>query len=951
MRPNKTTQKGVLIKNFVAVRELLHLENRPGSVAGTMAAQHWELLGKLRRQITDLENAISRINSVKRNLQANSAEVKSQVHAAISRQLEALRSREVWLLNQVETLQHAKEDILHGQQTQLSEALGEARNCADHVEGCLRGDQEENCDSACIERVLAENLNKLKDLNMEPEETSCVEFSADTSSLRESIHRFGRVDCKNPRAEDLVFSTAGLKAASLPSLFEEYGDQEHHVLYKTVEDARRQQGQEVVHQAPLPDLRKEDWLARGPITTQPQRSSEQDGASFRPRFGSLGKVNISTAPMCIQDWLLQIRHEDGNGSHGTSMEEDGDFVMLDGKISCSQSAPSEAQESIEMIGTPDILEQSDWLARDDKTSDRPYTEFPYFEEIKEMKDWILRYEEGVKSSSCCCAPEASDGAMEIENLGQLSCKKGSIHKYFRDVPSAKEAWLMKHAPQDVQSLCRANEVCPSFSDCVCDLNCQQQAPNDTEHLHQYFKLASSKVTDWLMKPKNPSLQKELDESPIFTYFRTVISDPVYWLAAGGQKAASEPPKPSPFDGAFAAITAQPCSYWLAHRGESKMTKECPYHIISEGFSLKDEGTKHWLLPMEGKEEDSTLSPLIACVVDGFKQIESQPQSVWLAKECPASQVQPPNKPQVQAGEGDAVQFVLDGLQQLLIQPKEAWLSRPAKEEGSTHGSAISNKGWLHRGREEHPHTETASMATEKELGYDPENAAVQMALGGLEQFMTLGKEAWLDRGAAKPAVEKDETMTTDADNSTEEELGYNPNNPAVQSVLGGLKQFEALGKEAWLRRATPPTETKKASCSTKVEKIMKEVEEKVQDDYDPENEMVKVVLQGFERIHAKRKEEWLDRGDREATKKSKAGPSDTSSGKSPWLLHQKDEASVQSNSDAVKFVLGGVSQIHNMDNKCWLDRSGESQQPVVKNSWMWRGDQDLAQWLAKPASK
>ncbi|XP_078658911.1 nuclear receptor coactivator 4-like [Branchiostoma floridae x Branchiostoma belcheri] len=911
-----------------------------------MAAHHWELLGELRRQITDLEDAISRINSVKRNLQANSAEVKSQVHAAISRQLEALRSREVWLLNQVETLQHAKEDILHGQQTQLSEALGEARNCADHVEGCLRGDQEEKCDSACIERVLADNLNKMKELNMEPEETSCVEFSADTTSLRESIHRFGRVDCKNPRAEDLVFSTAGLKAASLPSPFEEYGDQEHHVLYKTVEDARRQQGEEVVYQAPLPDLRKEDWLARGPITTQPQRTSEQqDSASSRPRFGSLGKVNISAAPMCIQDWLLQIRHEDGNGSHGTSAEEDGDFVMLDGKISCSQSATS---ESIEMVGSSDVLAPSDWLARDDKTAaGKPYDEFPYFEDIKKMKDWILKYEEGVKSSGgCCCASDVSSGAMEIENLGWLSCAKAAtVHKYFRDVPSAKEAWLMKNAARDVRSLCRANEVCPSFSDCLCDdQNCQQRASYDPGRVGQYVQQASSKITDWLLKPKNPSLQKELDESPIFTYFRTIMSDPAYWLAAGAPKAASEPPKPSPFDNVFAAITAQPCSYWLAHRGEPNMNKDCPH------FNFKDQGTKNWLLPTEGKEEDSTPTPLVACVVGGFKQIESQPKSVWLAKKCPASQPELPGKPQGP----DAVQSVLDGLQQLLIQPREAWLAHPAKEEGSTHGNPVSNKGWLHGRGEENQLPETAGTATEEELGFDLENASVQMALGGLEQFMTLGKEAWLDRGVKKLAVEKEEATTTDTDNTTEEELGYNPNNPAVQTVLGGLKQFETLGKEAWLEkgRASPSTtETKKAGRSAKVDKLMKEVEEKVQDDYDPENEMVKVVLQGFERIHAKRKEEWLDRGDREATRKSKAGPSDASVNKSPWLLHRKEEGSVQSNSDAVKFVLGGLSQIHNMDNKNWLDRSGEAQQPIVKNSWMWRRDQDLAQWLAKPAAK
>ena len=52
------------------------------------------------------------------------AQVKSQIQTNISRHLEALRNREVWLLNQVDLLQSAKEEVLHQQQAKLNKQLG-----------------------------------------------------------------------------------------------------------------------------------------------------------------------------------------------------------------------------------------------------------------------------------------------------------------------------------------------------------------------------------------------------------------------------------------------------------------------------------------------------------------------------------------------------------------------------------------------------------------------------------------------------------------------------------------------------------------------------------------------------------------------------------------------------------------------------------------------------------
>jgi nuclear receptor coactivator 4 len=46
------------------------------------------------------------------------------VQTSVSRNLEALRNREVWLLSQVELLQSAKEEVLSSQQAKLHKLLG-----------------------------------------------------------------------------------------------------------------------------------------------------------------------------------------------------------------------------------------------------------------------------------------------------------------------------------------------------------------------------------------------------------------------------------------------------------------------------------------------------------------------------------------------------------------------------------------------------------------------------------------------------------------------------------------------------------------------------------------------------------------------------------------------------------------------------------------------------------
>ena len=67
-----------------------------------------------------------------------------------------------------------------------------------------------------------------------------MSFKADLAKLREAVHQFGKVDSHNLPI-DMVFAhpmEAG--CSSLPCAFEDYEDDEHHLMYKTVQEIQRE---------------------------------------------------------------------------------------------------------------------------------------------------------------------------------------------------------------------------------------------------------------------------------------------------------------------------------------------------------------------------------------------------------------------------------------------------------------------------------------------------------------------------------------------------------------------------------------------------------------------------------------------------------------------------------------------------------------------------------------
>ncbi|CDQ59775.1 unnamed protein product [Oncorhynchus mykiss] len=131
-----------------------------------------------------LEEAIGGVTRAEVQLKDNSREVKSQLQTCISRHLESMRSREVWLLEQIDLVQQLKGEALQAQLHQL------------HL---LRGQfdilihQLENFNSNDLANQLTSCMEKLSSLNLTPEETPEMSFQADTRSLRQAITSFGTI--------------------------------------------------------------------------------------------------------------------------------------------------------------------------------------------------------------------------------------------------------------------------------------------------------------------------------------------------------------------------------------------------------------------------------------------------------------------------------------------------------------------------------------------------------------------------------------------------------------------------------------------------------------------------------------------------------------------------------------------------------------------------------------
>ncbi|EDL88927.1 rCG42267, isoform CRA_b [Rattus norvegicus] len=99
----------------------------------------------------ELELAIGGVLRAEQQMKDNLREVKAQIHSCISRHLECLRSREVWLNEQVDLIYQLKEETLQQQAQQLYWLMGQF-NCLIHQLEITQNKDLANQVALCLER-------------------------------------------------------------------------------------------------------------------------------------------------------------------------------------------------------------------------------------------------------------------------------------------------------------------------------------------------------------------------------------------------------------------------------------------------------------------------------------------------------------------------------------------------------------------------------------------------------------------------------------------------------------------------------------------------------------------------------------------------------------------------------------------------------------------------------
>ncbi|XP_039639802.1 nuclear receptor coactivator 4 isoform X1 [Perca fluviatilis] len=407
-------------------------------------------LKQCRHAQDQLEDAITMVMKAETQLRENAREVRLDLQSSVSRQQEALRCREVWLLGQIELLEQLKTETLQQQLHQLHRLRGQFDVLFLQLQNASNSNDLNNQLTSCME--------KLSSLSLTPEETPEMSFHADSRSLKQAITSFGSITAQLVEGVSSQSPAPQRGQVSCPITAKKQ-KMEAAALCDWLLGTPQASSAPIGYQ---PSKNPQDWLM-----------AHKESKTSCPALASVDFLQAWGQLRDLEAWLQ-------TGAAGSRERADS---------SCSSDFSIEKIDESELTVEEEEEEEEEedlngWLITPATVSMETVSDGERWRDVLkpfqagwEASDWLCAAPRPADCSACCQTAAAST-PLEIENLGLLKCLKtppapSSPASSGAPAAGTLESWLQQAAP--LQTTCRANEVCSSYADCVCEQNCGKEA--------------------------------------------------------------------------------------------------------------------------------------------------------------------------------------------------------------------------------------------------------------------------------------------------------------------------------------------------------------------------------------------------------------------------------------------------------------------------------------------
>lgn len=222
------------------------------------------------------------------------------------------------------------------------------------------------------------------------------------------------------------------------------------------------------------------------------------------------------------------------------------------------------------------------------------------------------------------SPIATRQVPDIEDLEHLSCLQEAVTNYFQQVSCDSSSWLLQQSrdmdadvdegsnADELAKLCRANEPCKTYTDCVCDDSCWEKG-RTSPILHHLQTLAASSCADWLLSDNDSttSITVRVEIFPPFAEGASEVTEWLYKPVPHGELPATS----CPFLQHFQEISTSPDAQWLKSSSAfSSPNEKLGGAFLGVDFSHASDESNKWLLG-----SDITCNEIPAISLCTFKE--------------------------------------------------------------------------------------------------------------------------------------------------------------------------------------------------------------------------------------------------------------------------------------------------------------------------------------------